>query len=231
MKIERKFRITLPDKIEYSLLKNDKFTVHTENYEKWREFFNELEKASKMKLVLAKTVPKPTSKKLLNANLMCHHGFRKDANTYIATNLSGKKKKNECKFEIVAIIEKNCPKTMIVEIKGYHNHDLESIHSQSFLKPAKETVNSIENLFAEKKLPAEAQEIIEKNLTADQLCNRSLAPHPEDYYRFYYKWLIENFGSENGPEMFDALEEKMSKYSGKVFYNSNIKIASNKQLL
>ena len=112
------------------------------------------------------------------------------------------------------------PKLLNLTIWNQHNHDLTSVHTQSFKRILPDTVSKINRLFENKLLPIAVKKEIESTTDLSNIMDRSINPSKSDIYRLNYKYIESRYGAENGPSMFHKLEEFVSNFkNGRIFYN------------
>lgn len=219
--------VKLPKNFKYSNVgcKNNDFTVLlSDQSPDWTVFFAEFKKINNIHLVYKHTNPRANNKSIINAAFMCHHGFRTDSSQYNADDqiTLARKKKTDCKFEAVFTIKAIQPNVLVVKLNGIHNHEVDGAHAQSFRKILPETILSVEKLFENDVRPIDAKNEIENSLTLEQITDRSLNPSKSDMYMLYYKWIVNRYGPENGPTMFEKLEETISQLKNcNVYFSSN----------
>ena len=100
-----------------------------------------------------------------------------------------------------------------------HNHPVISAHALTFRPISLETKEAYYVLFSNGHSAASARHahetklLIEDDDVMHQLADRATNPSPQDVSLLYSKWRELHLGSENGEEMFKALDEFVAEYN------------------
>ena len=131
-------------------------------------------------------------------------------------------KKTDCdsKMAIRIYRKKQLSELCEIELWWNHNHSVDCFHLTSFCPILPATKDKFSSYFAQGMSASEAFHHHETQLMRDPvtlmlLADRRICPSLRDVNNMYEKWLIENKGPSNGPEMFDRLETLVQEYNKK----------------
>ena len=130
--------------------------------------------------------------------------------------------KTDCdsKMAIRIYTKKQLSELCKIELWRNHNHSVDCFHLTSFCPILPATKDKFSSYFAQGMSASEAFHHHETQLMRDPvtlmlLADRRICPSLRDVSNMYEKWLIENKGPSNGPEMFDRLETLVQEYNKK----------------
>ena len=131
-------------------------------------------------------------------------------------------KKTDCDSKMAIRIHTNRKVSELCEIELWwnHNHSVDCFHLTSFCSILPATKDKFASYFEQGMSASEAFHHHETQLMKDPvtlmlLADRKICPSLRDVNNMYEKWLIENKGPSNGPEMFDRLETLVQEYNNK----------------
>ena len=110
--------------------------------------------------------------------------------------------------------------TTVVDILHNHNHPIDCLHALTFRTMSEETKEAYYQLFSCGHSAASAWHSYETKLMIENeenkmevLADRNINPNQQDVSRLFDKWREENLGPENGPKMFDMLDDYVKRYN------------------
>ena len=131
-------------------------------------------------------------------------------------------KKTDCDSKMAIRVHTNRKLSELCEIELWwnHNHSVDCFHLTSFCSILPATKDKFSSYFEQGMSATEAFHHHENQLMRDPvtlmlLADRKICPSLRDVNNMYEKWLIENKGPSNGPEMFDRLETLVQEYNTK----------------
>lgn len=129
--------------------------------------------------------------------------------------LSRTRAKTDCdsKMAIRIYTKKQLSELCEIELWWNHNHSVDCFHLTSFCPILPATKDKFSSYFAQGMSASAAFHHHETQLML--LADRKICPCLCDVNNMYEKWLIENKGPSNGPEMFDHLETLVKEYNKK----------------
>ena len=159
---------------------------------------------------------------------ICHHGFKKQTQLRDYLDGAGKKswerkKKTNCQFQIK--FTKMGKSSIKLEVEPNHNHALNS-HYETFQKINFETMQKLKLMFDQKISPAQAIKQFQKMVPLERQHDRTIFPRKCDVYNIFSKFRVEKYGPENGPDMFNKLNQRISDYDGIKYFSGNFQLVS-----
>jgi len=110
--------------------------------------------------------------------------------------------------------------TTVVDILHNHNHPIDCLHALTFRTMSEETKEAYYQLFSCGHSAASAWHSYETKLMIENeenkmevLADRNINPSQQDVSRLFDKWREDNLGPENGPKMFDMLDDYVKRYN------------------
>ena len=151
----------------------------------------------------------PLRKDLKNKKTSCPSTIK------LTVNVPTKKDKKAAKFRPYLLSH-----TTVVSILHNHNHPIDSLHALTFHTISEDAKDAYYQLFSCGHSAASAWHSYETKLMIENeenkmemLADRSINPSPQDVSRLFDKWREEQLGPENGPKMFDMLDDYVKNYN------------------
>ena len=183
-----------------------KFAKHCQHFaKKLSQKQNEKSALSRAK----KKAKAPLSSQLRNKKTNCPSSFT----LTIQIPTKAQKKKAESQPHLLS----HCG---ILKITFDHNHPIKAAHTLSFRDVSTDTKKELTDLFEMGHSASSARHAHEQRLLHEaemdkqvMLADRAQNPNPQDVYRLYDKWRLGSYGSDNGKDLFEKLQEAVDTYN------------------